>query len=466
MMGNKDRKVEDYVVAGRIKIAASVCPDDAGEAMRALEIMKTIRGTAPSGCVVEGVFFTHGGAFGQKFVDEGFSLQRVTPVMGGGGYLRDLRPTATNFIGDKELATKLLQGEIDALGACRPDLILHGFWPCAGIARRMVDPPVPAVCFLPLPLEPSMFATNLLREIPDQAGPLARLPKVVQRWIMRRIPAELKLRAPILRQDNLIQASGSCGWARAPMQNLFEMLSADLTLVNDLSCFYQGLMMPDRFVLTGPLNLSAGVHTDVDPAIASVFERQRPDQVNLFCTMGSSAREGFLLEAVRAIASLPAERFHAVVLVPKAICPLERIAPLVTGRPNTFVTDEFVPARQVNALSDLTICHGGQGTIQASLAAGCPMVGFAMQPEQQINLDNVAAAGAGIRIASARWKGTVVAKTIREVAGDSRYQNAAQGLRDEMLHEDARAKISSAVWGLVSDLMAARTDEQGGTHSS
>ena len=68
--------------------------------------------------------------------------------------------------------------------------------------------------------------------------------------------------------------------------------------------------MPDRFVLTGPLDLSASTRADVDPAIVSVFRRQRPDQVNLFCTMGSSAREGFLLEAVHAIASLPAEQFH------------------------------------------------------------------------------------------------------------------------------------------------------------
>ena len=136
---------------------------------------------------------------------------------------------------------------------------------------------------------------------------------------MRRIPAELKLRAPILRQDNLIQASENCGWTQAPMQNLFGMLSADLTLVNDLSCFYRGLAMPDRFVLTGPLDLSASTRADVDPAIVSVFRRQRPDQVNLFCTMGSSAREGFLLEAVHAIASLPAEQFHVASGIKSAI---------------------------------------------------------------------------------------------------------------------------------------------------
>jgi len=73
------------MVAGRIRIAASVCPDDAGEATRALEIMKTIRDTAPSGCAVEGIFFTHGGAFGQRAVDEGFSLQSVTPSHGRRG---------------------------------------------------------------------------------------------------------------------------------------------------------------------------------------------------------------------------------------------------------------------------------------------------------------------------------------------------------------------------------------------
>jgi len=45
--GSESRKVGDRMVAGRIRIAASVCPDDAGEETRALEIMKTIRDTAP-----------------------------------------------------------------------------------------------------------------------------------------------------------------------------------------------------------------------------------------------------------------------------------------------------------------------------------------------------------------------------------------------------------------------------------
>ena len=94
---------------------------------KSLEIMKIIRDFAPDGYSIQGVFFTHGSRFEDKVLDNGFTIQRVEPVMQGNAYLSDLKPTANNFIGDKYLACRLLQGEIAALRTCLPDLILHGF---------------------------------------------------------------------------------------------------------------------------------------------------------------------------------------------------------------------------------------------------------------------------------------------------------------------------------------------------
>jgi hypothetical protein len=31
-------------------------------------------------------------------------------------------------------------------------LIIHGFWPVGGIARRMLEKTIPSICFVPLPL--------------------------------------------------------------------------------------------------------------------------------------------------------------------------------------------------------------------------------------------------------------------------------------------------------------------------
>lgn len=433
----------------QIRIAVSVALQDAGEATRSIEIMKIIRDTAPSGYSIQGIFFTHGSKFDQKVLNSGFTLQRVDPPMEGEGSLGDLKPTADNFIGDKELAFQLLQGEIEALKRCRPDLIVHGFWPIVGIARRMVEPVVPALCFMPLPFEPSMFSTQLLREIPDQIRLLTYLPKSIQRKIMQRIPAALKLKLPILKQRNLIEASEKCGWPYAPLRNLFDMLKADRTIVNDLSYFYRGMTMPEGFVLTGALYSPADPHDDIGQEISGIYNKQRPDQVNLFCTMGSSAKKEFLIEAVKAIVSLPAERFHSVILVPKAVCPIEEIAPMVAGNSHILITDAFVPAKLVNAQADLTICHGGQGTIQTAIASGCPLIGFAMQPEQQINLDNAARAGAGIRIPSARWKKGTIVKAIEKMIENPAWKQSTCKLRDEMQQEDSRSKVAETVWSFI-----------------
>ena len=62
---------------------------------------------------------------------------------------------------------------------------------------------------------------------------------------------------------------------------------------------------------------------------------------------------------------------------------------LVTGLGYIF-TNSFVPALQANALADLVICHGGQGTIQTAISCGTELVGVAAQSASDfVNLSNV-----------------------------------------------------------------------------
>ncbi|HEX2926173.1 MAG TPA: nucleotide disphospho-sugar-binding domain-containing protein, partial [Ruminiclostridium sp.] len=252
-----------------------------------------------------------------------------------------------------------------------------------------------------------------------------------------------------LKQSNIIYASQTCGWPNKPLNNLFDMLQADLTVVNDLPYFYSGVPLPDRFVLTGPLYSASGSDASLDPELQRVFVKRNPTQINLFCTMGSSAKKEFLMEAVKAITVLPADLYHAVILVPKAVCPIEEIRPLVTQNPNILITDRFVPAKLVNEKADVTICHGGQGTIQTALSCGCPVVGFAMQPEQQINLDHVVQSGAGLRIPATRWKKHNILAAVRKVTTIPAYRENAKKLGDEMGKVDSYQKTANAIWNFI-----------------
>ena len=121
----------------RVTIAVSVLLQDAGEATRSLAIMRAVRDAAPEGYRVRGVFFSHGSKFENDVLKSGFELLPVKPALPGEGYLSDLKPGPHDFVGDEHLAAELLKGEIAAMRECRPDFVLHGFWPFAGLARRM-----------------------------------------------------------------------------------------------------------------------------------------------------------------------------------------------------------------------------------------------------------------------------------------------------------------------------------------
>jgi hypothetical protein len=434
-----------------VTVVVSVALQDAGEATRSLEIMKAVRSMAPNGYSIRGIFFSHGSKFDDKVIENGFEIYNVKPSMEGKGYLTDLKPSATNFIGNPELAVELLKGEIEALEVCRPNYVLHGFWPMASLARRMVSPSIEGICFLPLPLAPSLYGSYLMKDVPDQIKPLTFLPLKIRRIIMNIMPASFVLKAPILRQTNILNAAKQCGWSGRPLFNLFDLLKADLTIVNDLMEFYKNVPIPTNYIITGPLYAQSVTDLDVTPEINAVFQKNNDHQVNIFCTMGSSAKKEFLLEAVQAIASLPDNRFHAVILAPCAICSIAEIIPFVKNHPNIYVTDQFVPATRVNAMADITLCHGGQGTIQTAMISGSPIIGFAMQPEQQINLDHIVSWGAGIRLPITRWSRKNIISAIKKLLSDNSYKECSVQLGKIMAAINGELDTAKVIWKFMKD---------------
>lgn len=431
-----------------IRLAVSAALQDAGEATRSLEIVKGLRESAPEGVSLQVVFFSHGGRFEEKAKENGFELYRSSPRLEGVGFRRDLKPSRVDFVGDEALACELLRGEREALEACKPDFLLYGFWPFAGIARRMTGTPVPGICFLPLPLERGLYCSGLMTDVPDQFRLLTCLPVGVRRALMKAIPAQAKQKAPILQQRNIRNAARECGWAGGELRDLFDLMKPDLTVVNDLPEFYSGLKIPSDYSITGPLYSQPEPGERAGEEIERIF-RKNGGKTKVFCTMGSSGSRESLLEAVKAIASLPEERFCAVVLVPKAVCPMEEAARIAAGRANLYLTDRFVPAKHVSAMADLVVSHGGQGTVQTAMAGGVPIVGVAMQPEQQINLDHVVQSGAAIRIPAARWNERNIRSAVLRVTGDPAFRRDARKLQGFMEQSDGRAACSAAIWHFI-----------------
>ncbi|MFC7483313.1 glycosyltransferase [Luedemannella flava] len=111
-----------------------------------------------------------------------------------------------------------------------------------------------------------------------------------------------------------------------------------------------------------------------------------------------------------------------------------------------LVTDRFIPALAASRLADVVVSHGGQGTVQTALATGTPIVGVGLQLEQQINLDHVMDAGAGIRIQRHRWRAPVIRHAVRSVVGNRSYRRHAEELAQAMRTMDGAATAADRMW--------------------
>jgi hypothetical protein len=228
-----------------------------------------VKKKTPSNYDLRIVFLSHGSRFEKKALEMGFEVYPTEPKMNSVDFLPEFKMRPGEFIGEESLAYKLIKGEIKAYQELKPDFVLYGFWPMAGIARRIVEPEIPGICFVPLPLTEEMF--DAICDIPDQLKFLTILPYKIRMGIFHMIPKFIKRRLPMMRHHNLRRAAERCGWKKEYLLNLFMMLHPDLLLVNDLSDFYDQKIFPKQVVFTGPL-FSRAHEEKVSSEIKKVFD--------------------------------------------------------------------------------------------------------------------------------------------------------------------------------------------------
>lgn len=431
-----------------LRIVFSVILSDAGEVTRAIEIADGIRSSCPQNYEMDIIFLSTGSKFEEKVILNGFKIYKCSPSLPGIGFREDFQTTNTNIIGDVKLAVEMLKGEIDAFRALKPDFVIYGFNPIAGLARRMVDKTIPGICYLPIPMQENIYVTTLMKGVPDMIKPLTYLPLGLRKLIMKSIPKALKLKVPAFRQTNIIEALKEFQWNGEPVRNIFDMIKADLTIINDFKEFNKEHALPDNFKVVGPLYAPASNNAKIDDNIAKIFNSENK-RLKIFCTLGSSGKKEYLFESIKALTQGIGREWNAVILAPPSICPIKEAIECAEHSPNVYITDSFVPAPLVNDLADVVISHGGQGTIQTAIASGTPIVGFAMQPEQQINLDNVVMEGAGIRIPIHKWNANNIQLAIKNVIKETSYKENIKILKKVLKSTDGKKNSALVIWKFI-----------------
>ena len=430
-----------------ITIVISTAFQDAGDATRAIEIAKALKRYQPSDIFARIIFISHGSKFEQKVLDLGFEIYQAEPQLPGVGLYQDLGMTITNLIGTEKLAEEMIKGEIKAYQELQPDIVLHGFWPMASLARRMMNKEIPGICFVPLPLVSNFF--NVLPDVPEQLKIFSVFSKPVRLWLFRHIPNFVKSRVPILRQNNIRRAAYRLGWKGEKLVNTFDLLKADITIVNDLPDYYDQSKFPSNVQFTGPLFSIPNNDETIDSEILKVFD-QKNNKPKIFCTLSSSGSEEMLKEVIKIFTYNEGLQWNAVILSPHFS--IEEARKLIGDRQGVYITDKFIPVPKVNSLADITVSHGGQGTVQTAIHSGTPIVGVAAQQEQFINLSNVESHGAGIRIPRAKWNAENIQKSITKILTDKKYKEAVLKLRDRIATTDGAKNASDVIWDKIKTL--------------
>ncbi|CAI9632793.1 glycosyltransferase family 1 protein [Alternaria burnsii] len=427
-----------------VHIVLSVAWQDAGDTTRAIAMAVALRDMCPPDIDLKIDFLSCGARFEYQITDAGFNIVPAQPRVKGISVAHDLGWDWPEFFGSEEIAKSFIDGQLAAFRELKPDIVFHGMWAPASIAARLLG--IRTINFLPVPLHPGAFAHGLIRDLPDMMPLFTRLPRPFRQRIAW-WGSGLMINAPIFQQKRLGAAAAACGWPIKGPISLFDMNMADLNLVNDHPIFHQEYLhrIPKNIVLTGPLYARNDSKLDEDIA-THLTKGSGP---SILVTMGSSGTEDFLFEAIKALRMNPEDNWNAVVLASKSICDIGKANEIAGGDPRLLVTDRFIPAPAANALADLIVTHGGQGTVQCALAAGKPIVGVALQVEQQTNLDNAMNAGAGIRVQKQSWKAKNIRNTVLKVLNDPSYAAKARMLADTLNSMDGAKTAAEVMWKFI-----------------
>jgi UDP:flavonoid glycosyltransferase YjiC (YdhE family) len=141
------------------------------------------------------------------------------------------------------------------------------------------------------------------------------------------------------------------------------------------------------------------------------------DRPIVYFAMGSSGRAEIIAKIIAGFAGKPYRVIAPVknLLEKRSIQIPENV--LVTG---------WLPADQANRLADISVIHGGIGTVMNACLAGKPAVGVAMSPEQFINLENLVAKGFAIRLSQSRLSSASLCQAIEHLLADPAAQAKAR----------------------------------------
>lgn len=172
----------------------------------------------------------------------------------------------------------------------------------------------------------------------------------------------------------------------APFRSDLDIYGGDFNLMSDAKELFPKLQnLPENYQFCGPLFMYKKI--DMPQCVKDYKDTGKR---KIFVSMGSSGEKEILLKVLRGLQGLEIDVFVAAT----SILAEEDVAEF--GK--EFFFAESFPHKEIAEWVDLSVIHGGQGTVYTSLLAGKPFIGIPMFSEQQYNLGNLEKTGCMVRM--------------------------------------------------------------------
>lgn len=205
----------------------------------------------------------------------------------------------------------------------------------------------------------------------------------------------------------------------------YDLLWGDHNLLAECPGF-SGQPMPAR--LEGKHTFVGPLIGRLDVPIPEAIARLPRDRPIVYFAMGSSGIERVVVEVLRAFEGRP----YSVIAPVADLLKAEILTP-----PHNVIVTGWIPADRVNPMAQVSVIHGGIGTVMTACLSGTPIVGIPNGlVEQEYNLDCIVRRGLGVRLRQRRFKAADVIRHIDRLLVDEVARKAAIELQAELQRWD------------------------------
>jgi len=351
------------------------------------------------------VFFSHGGKYEYLAKDLGYSVVQVNPIYTEESIIKIIKINRGEQRGiayDESFLREAVKEEIEAYKKTGVEMVVSFVnIPCALSARAAY---IPLICVSPAPGNfhlrvPDNFENSLTRLIPQSF----KVP--VLNLCFNKSKKFLKPFNAVAREHHL-----------KPFKSTMDVVYGDVTLGTNFLEFInvfpnQQLFQDENYV--GIISLEEVFSERFSEEKAKAIEHDIAQHLNkseksILLTMGSSGDKKFFLSILHALNKTN----YRVIAVYASILNENELS-IVN---ENILLMKFVPSIQkLHKMVDLTMMHGGQGTVYAAAYAGKPVIGFPMQFEQHLNLEKMVGHGVGIMLSRKYSKEKHLLSAIKEI---------------------------------------------------